>query len=255
MSRRIGNANADNQQTRYKNTSKRNKSSNRPQLKHDRPDRSNQPKLKSQVNLQPKNLAQETYIDSLQDPNTTVVFAVGAAGTGKTMLATVHAIDQLKSNEIKKIIITRPAVSVEEQHGFLPGSLIDKMQPWVLPILDYFYEYYGKKELLGMIEADIVEIAPLSYMRGRTFKHCIIIADEMQNATPNQMKMLLTRIGEGCQIVVTGDMEQHDRGYEDNGLKDFISRYTGQAGITVCKFGKKDIERHPLIDTILGIYD
>ena len=179
----------------------------------------------------------------------------GPPGTGKTMLATVHAIDQLKSNEIKKIIITRPAVSVEEQHGFLPGSLIDKMQPWVLPILDYFYEYYGKKELLGMIEADIVEIAPLSYMRGRTFKHCIIIADEMQNATPNQMKMLLTRIGEGCQIVVTGDMEQHDRGYEDNGLKDFISRYTGQAGITVCKFGKKDIERHPLIDTILGIYD
>lgn len=175
--------------------------------------------LQKNVVLLPKNRAQEKYIDALKNPDISVVVATGPAGTGKTMLATISAVKMLKDETINKIIITRPAISVDEQHGFLPGSLIEKMQPWVLPILDYFYEYYSKKQVLNMIENDLIEIAPLAYMRGRTFRNAFIIADECQNTTVSQMKMLLTRIGTGSRIVVTGDMEQHDRGYEQNGLK------------------------------------
>ena len=125
--------------------------------------------FKSKVELVPKNLNQETYIDRLEDPSTNIVFAIGPAGTGKTMLTTIAGIQQLKAGNVKKIIITRPAISVDEQHGFLPGTLVEKMQPWVLPILDYFYEYFSKQQVLKMIENDVIEIAPLAYMRGRTF--------------------------------------------------------------------------------------
>jgi phosphate starvation-inducible PhoH-like protein len=225
-----------------------------PQSNNSEENGGDQQRSRKKVVLQPKNMAQETYIDHLTNTDQTIVFAIGAAGTGKTYLATVYAIGQLRSGACDKIVITRPAVSVEEQHGFLPGTIIDKMQPWVLPILDYFYEYYGKKEVLSMLEDGVIEIAPLSYMRGRTFKNCIIIADEMQNSTPNQMKMLLTRIGEDCRLIVTGDVEQHDRGYEENGLRDFTRRYDGQRGISVCRFAYKDVERHPLIEVILGLY-
>lgn len=210
--------------------------------------------LQKNVVLLPKNRAQEKYIDALKNPDISVVVATGPAGTGKTMLATLSAVKMLKENSIDKIIITRPAVSVDEQHGFLPGTLIDKMQPWVLPILDYFYEYYSKKQVLTMIENNLIEIAPLAYMRGRTFRNSFIIADECQNTTVSQMKMLLTRIGPGSRIVVTGDMEQHDRGYEENGLKDFLDRVQPTAGIATCNFAKKDVERHPMIETILNFY-
>ena len=210
--------------------------------------------IKSQVHLIPKNLNQESYIERLQDPTCNIVFAVGPAGTGKTLLATMAGIAALKNNEIQKIIITRPAVSVDEQHGFLPGTLVEKMQPWVLPILDYFHEYYTKKQVLTMIENGIVEIVPLAYMRGRTFHHSWIIADEFQNSTPNQMKMLLTRIGQESKIIVTGDIQQHDRGFEINGLKDFIQRFQNQQRIALCHFNNQDIERHPVIDIVLNMY-
>ncbi len=210
--------------------------------------------IKSQVHLIPKNLNQENYIEKLEDPTCNIVFAVGPAGTGKTLLATMAGIAALKNNEIQKIIITRPAVSVDEQHGFLPGTLVEKMQPWVLPILDYFYEYYSKKQVLSMIENDTLEIVPLAYMRGRTFKNAWIIADEFQNSTPNQMKMLLTRIGDNSKIIVTGDMQQHDRGFETNGLKDIIERFKNQDRLAVCSFQNGDVERHPVIDTILKMY-
>jgi len=210
--------------------------------------------IKSHVNLIPKNLNQENYIEKLEDPTCNIVVAVGPAGTGKTLLATMAGIAALKNNEIQKIIITRPAVSVDEQHGFLPGTLVEKMQPWVLPILDYFYEYYSKKQVLSMIENDKLEIVPLAYMRGRTFKNAWIIADEFQNSTPNQMKMLLTRIGDNSKIIVTGDMQQHDRGFETNGLKDIIERFKNQDRLAVCSFQNVDVERHPVIDTILKMY-
>lgn len=209
---------------------------------------------KNKVLLIPKNLNQETYIDHLEDPHVNVVFAVGAAGTGKTMLATYAGIKALKEGAVKKIIITRPAVSVDEQHGFLPGTLVDKMQPWVLPILDYFYEFYSKKQVADMIEAGIIDIVPLAYMRGRTFHNSWIIADEFQNSTPNQMKMLLTRIGMNSKIIVTGDIQQHDRGFEANGLKDVMNRLQNRRGLAMCKFHDSDVERHPIIETILDMY-
>jgi len=210
--------------------------------------------IKQKVVLLPKNLAQEAYIDVLENPNINIVFATGPAGTGKTMLSAVAAIKQLQDGEIEKIIITRPAVSVDEQHGFLPGTLIEKMNPWVLPILDYFYEYYTKKDVIGMLEDGIIDICPLAFMRGRTFKRSFVIADEFQNATVSQMKMLLTRIGTGSKIVVTGDMAQHDRGYEQNGLKDVIHRLNGQRGLSLIQFDNSNVERHPIIETILKMY-
>lgn len=210
--------------------------------------------VRNKVVLIPKNLNQESYIEKLEDLQTSILFAVGPAGTGKTMLATYAAIKAYKEGVIKKIIITRPAVSVDEQHGFLPGTLVEKMQPWVLPILDYFYEFYSKKQVLDMIEQGVLDIVPLAYMRGRTFKHAWIIADEFQNSTPNQMKMLLTRIGEGSRIVVTGDIQQHDRGFETNGLKDVMERISTRKGLALCEFNGTDVERHPIIDTILDMY-
>jgi phosphate starvation-inducible protein PhoH and related proteins len=212
------------------------------------------PSLKNKVVLIPKNLNQELYVERLQDPLTTIVFAVGPAGCGKSMFATFAGIDALKTGVVKKIIITRPAVSVDEQHGFLPGTLVEKMQPWVLPILDYFYEFYSKKQVLSMIEDGTIDIVPLAYMRGRTFKNAWIIADEFQNSTPNQMKMLLTRIGDGSKIVVTGDMQQHDRGFEANGLKDVIQRIAQGRGISLCEFDGRDVERHPIIEAVLDMY-
>lgn len=206
------------------------------------------------VKILPRNINQEKFLDMLNDENNHIVIATGPAGSGKTMLATHWAIQQLNQGLVDKIVITRPAVSVDEQHGFLPGSLVEKMEPWVLPILDYFYEYYTKKEVAKLIEDGILEIAPLAYLRGRTFKNSVVLGDEIQNATINQMKMLLTRIGTNSRIVVTGDITQHDRGFENNGLKDFVNRYDNDQGISLVEFTSQDIERHPVIETILDIY-
>ena len=149
---------------------------------------------RKRVQIYPKNLNQETYLLKLNDPSKMIIFAIGPAGTGKTMLAVQWAIDQLKYGESDKIVITRPAVSVDEQHGFLPGDLQQKMEPWTKPIMDVFAENYSAKEIETMIREGVIETSPLAYMRGRTFKNAVIIADEMQNATPSQMKMLFNEI-------------------------------------------------------------
>jgi phosphate starvation-inducible PhoH-like protein len=212
-------------------------------------------KRENRVKILPKNLAQEDYLALLDNPNKDIVFATGPAGTGKTMMAVLAAIRALKSGEVDKIVVTRPAVSVDEQHGFLPGTLVEKMAPWTRPIFDVFEEYYSPKEIEAMIAENIIEIAPLAYMRGRTFKNAWIIADEMQNATPNQMKMLLTRIGTGSRIIVTGDLAQHDRGYDNNGLKDFIHRITNNSQrIAAVEFTQSDVERHPAVKEVLKLY-
>lgn len=215
------------------------------------------PTKKNQVKIIPRNRAQESYFLKLQDPTKTMIFAVGPAGTGKTLLATQTAIKLLKAKEIEKIIVTRPAVSVDEQHGFLPGTLEKKMEPWTRPIFDVFAEYYFAKEIQNMLLEGIIEVSPLAYMRGRTFKNSFILADEMQNATPNQMKMLLTRIGENSRMVITGDLKQADR-LEDNGLIEFINRLKDSKGnlkhVDIVNFGQKDIERHPAVKEILEIY-
>ena len=213
-------------------------------------------KKKQQVQIIPRNTSQETYLELLKNTKKYIIFAIGPAGTGKTMIGVQMAIKQLKEGVISKIVVTRPAVSVDEDHGFLPGTLNEKMAPWTRPIFDVFEDYYHPKDIQSMLEDGIIEISPLAYMRGRTFKDAYIIADEMQNATPSQMKMLLTRIGEGSRMVVTGDLHQADRPNE-NGLLDFVQlvqAHKGHKMIDVCWFETKDIERHPVVKEILSIY-
>jgi phosphate starvation-inducible PhoH-like protein len=153
--------------------------------------------------------------------------------------------------------MTRPAVGVEdERHGFLPGNLVAKMEPWTRPLLDVLREYYRPQDIAGLIEDGQVEIAPLAFMRGRTFKQSWIIADEMQNATPAQCKMLMTRIGVDSKIIITGDVEQADRSHGDNGLMDLCQRLGegGVKGIAVCQLETRDVQRHAIIGSVLKLY-
>lgn len=213
---------------------------------------------KRPIVLLPRNLNQENYIDLLLNENNTIVFATGPAGTGKTMLAVLAAIKDMRNGVIDKIVITRPAVGVDdEKHGFLPGDINQKMEPWTKPIFDVFEEHYSVKEIAAMLEEKTIEISPLAFMRGRTFKNCWVIADECQNATPNQLKMLLTRIGENSRMVVTGDINQTDRKIHENGLIDFkklFSKFEHSKHIAMCNFGTGDIERHPAVQEVLAIY-
>lgn len=215
-------------------------------------------KLNKRIELIPRNRHQEDYIANLLNPNLSITFATGPAGTGKTMLAVLAAIKALKEGEATKIVVTRPAVGVDgEKHGFLPGDLNQKMEPWTRPIFDVLHEHYTTKDTQMMLEAGILEISPLAFMRGRTFKDSYIIADEMQNATPGQMKMLLTRLGEGSRMVVTGDVMQADRKGEENGLIDFdrlLNDYGDCKYIGWTAFNYKDIERHPAVAEVLKIY-
>jgi phosphate starvation-inducible PhoH-like protein len=213
------------------------------------------PQKKRRVALLPRNKNQETYLQKLQDERKNIVFAIGPAGTGKTLLAVLNGIKLLQEGVIDKIIVTRPAVSVDEDIGFLPGTLNEKMAPWTRPIFDVLGEYYQTKEIAQMLEDGIIEISPLAYMRGRTFKNAYIIADEMQNATQNQMKMLLTRLGENSTMVVTGDLAQADR-LKDNGLIDFVTKIEGRKlqHIDVVRFDQKDIERHKAVAEVLNLY-
>jgi len=226
--------------------------------------------LKSLSNYyKPKSHNQKKYCDYLNDSKIKLLFAIGPAGTGKTMLACNTAIKDLQSGNINKIILTRPVVPVEEDIGFLPGNINKKMDPWTRPIFDIFLEFYSQKDIDSMIHANVIEIAPLGYMRGRTFKNAFIIADEMQNSSPNQMLMLTTRIGEGSKMVITGDLKQSDKGLE-SGLYDFIRKFNlyeqielinnttmsrNSSGIKIVEMNNTDIERSPIIEKILDIYD
>lgn len=209
-----------------------------------------------EVKIKPRGFHQDDLLGYLQAQDINIVFAVGPAGTGKTLISTLAGIQLLKQNKINKFILTRPAVSTDEEHGFLPGTLQEKMAPWVMPIMDVFEEYYSPEQIEFMLKDKKVEIAPLAYMRGRSFKDSYIIADECQLTTPNQMKMLLTRIGEGCKLVITGDLEQADRG-NDNGLRDFLTRIeqTNSDRIKIVRFDNQDIERHPVVTEVLDIYN
>lgn len=214
---------------------------------------------KKQVHLLPKTLNQEIYINLLTDPEKLIIFATGPAGTGKTMLAMLAGIKALKQGHISKIVLTRPAVGVDdEQHGFLPGDLNQKMEPWTRPLFDVLAEYYDRKDITKMLDEQVIEISPLAFMRGRTFKNAWIIADEMQNATPNQMKMLLTRLGESSKMVVTGDIQQTDRTTKDNGLLDFkglVQSYQDCKYVAGVELTGKDIQRHPAVIEVLKIYN
>jgi phosphate starvation-inducible PhoH-like protein len=209
------------------------------------------------IDIVPRTRNQERLVLALQDDSQHIVVTSGPAGTGKTYLAVLAAIKAFRAGEVDRIVLTRPAVAVEnENHGFLPGDLNQKMEPWLKPITDILREYYRPQDIAAMIEDQKIEIAPLSFMRGRSLKKAFIIADEAQNMTPSQMVMLLTRIGEGSKIVVTGDIEQTDRTGTKNGLADILTRLKkgGVKGISLCEFESKDIQRHHMITHVLKLY-
>lgn len=209
---------------------------------------------KKKVQVLPRSLNQEEYLFAIED--NTITFGVGPAGTGKTLLATTMAIKELRNGNIDRIIITRPAITTGEELGHLPGTLYEKMLPFIRPILDIFEEYYSPAQIEKMIEDGVLEISPLAFMRGRTFKNAWVIADEMQNSTPSTLKMCLTRIGENSKMVVTGDLRQHDHGNNINGLKDFIQREAEckTNNIKIIHFENNDIERHQIITDVLSLY-
>jgi phosphate starvation-inducible PhoH-like protein len=215
------------------------------------------PQKQRPIDIVPRTRNQERLVLALQDADQSIVVTAGPAGTGKTYLAMLAAVKAFRAGEVDRIVLTRPAVGVEgEEHGFLPGDLNQKMDPWVRPLTDILREYYKQQDIAAMLEEQTIEIAPLGFMRGRTFKSAYIIADEMQNATPNQCKMLMTRIGENSKIVITGDVEQADRIKGNNGLADLCQKLSegGVKGIAVCNLDSRDIQRHRIIDSVLKLY-
>jgi len=209
------------------------------------------------------NNMQNKYKSLLLNEQIPIVLCTGPAGTGKTMISCNIAIEKLKKKTINKIIITRPTITVEENIGYLPGTLEDKLYPFMIPIYDYFLEYYTKDQINSLISNGRLEVAPLAFMRGRTFENSFIIADEMQNSSKNQFKMLLTRIGLNSKLVITGDLDQNDLGI-NNGLNEFIKLFNikypiiedrKNLGIEHINFDKSCIQRHEIIDKILSMYD
>uniref|UniRef100_A0A6C0LQH6 PhoH-like protein domain-containing protein n=1 Tax=viral metagenome TaxID=1070528 RepID=A0A6C0LQH6_9ZZZZ len=223
----------------------------------------------------PRTDNQALYVKYLTDISTPIVVGVGPAGSGKTLFACNQAVAALRAGFVQKIILTRPIVPVEEDIGFLPGSLINKMDPWTRPIFDILLEFYPQKDIDSMLHNGVLEISPLAYMRGRTFKRAFVIADEMQNSSPNQMLMLTTRIGEQSKLVITGDLVQSDRG-SVNGLADFIGKirayekmypvdlaalkrnrelkHKDPLGIRIVEMENQDIQRSPIVAKLLKIY-
>ena len=226
----------------------------------------------------PRTQNQKTYVNYLQDPNIKIVLGVGPAGSGKTLFACNIAVEELRKGNIQKIILTRPVVPVEEELGFLPGTLIKKMDPWTRPLFDILLDFYSQKDIDSMVHGGTIEISPLAYMRGRTFKRAFIIADEMQNSSPNQMVMLTTRIGEQSKMVITGDLYQSDRG-PNNGLADFLNKIKiydlrqeekdnkdnvkktnktslekDDVGIKFVEMENQDIQRSAIVSKIVNIY-
>lgn len=189
-------------------------------------------------------------------PAPQIVFGIGPAGTGKTLMASSVGAYRLSLGHVKRLIITRPAVSVDEEHGFLPGSLENKMEPWTRPVFDALSRFYTQKQIKDMMVNNVIEICPMAYMRGRTFDDSWIIADEMQNSTPNQMKMVLTRIGKDSKLVVTGDVSQCESGFsgENNGLVDFMQRLRHSDFIKTVTFDESDIHRSEVVKEVLRYY-
>jgi phosphate starvation-inducible protein PhoH len=212
----------------------------------------------------PIGLNQKKYCKVLDNNDNSIIVAYGPAGTGKTMFACLKAITSLKRGEFNKIILTRPVVAVEEELGFLPGNIVKKMDPWTRPIFDIFMEHYSKTEIDNMLYNNIIEISPLAFMRGRTFKNAFIIADEMQNSSPNQMMMLTTRIGTNSRMVITGDLNQSDKS-KNNGLTDLISKLQiyynfnnstdDKSNIKLVELEVSDIERSEVVKKMIDIYN
>ena len=200
-----------------------------------------------------KTVGQKAYVDAIK--KNTVVFGVGPAGTGKTYLAVCMAVSAFKSKQVEKIILTRPAVEAGERLGFLPGDLQTKVDPYLRPLYDALQELLGLETYAKLMERGAIEVAPLAYMRGRTLSNAFIILDEAQNTTKEQMKMFLTRMGEGSKTVVTGDVTQIDLDGKASGLVHATKVLDGVDGIAVCALTAKDVVRHPLVMRIIRAYE
>lgn len=204
--------------------------------------------------LQPRTPNQKKYLRAIMQ--TDVVFGVGPAGTGKTYLAVAAAVDAYERDAVERIILTRPAIEAGERLGFLPGDLVQKVDPYLRPLYDALFDLFGFEKTQRLIEKQIIEIAPLAFMRGRTLNNAFVILDEAQNTTPEQMKMFLTRIGFGTRAVITGDATQVDlpKGVK-SGLKHACDVLQDVRGISIVRFTTEDVVRHPLVGAIVRAYE
>ena len=204
--------------------------------------------------LKAKTIGQRKYVDAIRKND--ITFGIGPAGTGKTYIAVAMAASALKNKEVEKLILTRPAVEAGERLGFLPGDLQEKVDPYLRPLYDALYDILGRDAALRLKEKETIEVVPLAYMRGRTLDNSYIILDEAQNATKEQMKMFLTRMGFGSKLIITGDITQIDlpRG-KRSGLVDAVHILSDVEGIEICRLTDTDVVRHPLVRRIVNAYD
>jgi len=201
-----------------------------------------------------KTVAQARYLELMARHD--LVFSLGPAGTGKTFLAVAHGAGLLLSGEVDRLVITRPAVEAGERLGFLPGDLIEKVDPYMAPIFEALTDILGAEQLKRRRDRGEIEVAPIAFMRGRTLAHAFVIVDEAQNASRLQMKMVLTRLGEGARMTVTGDPSQVDLPRaDDSGLAHAVSILEGVEGVAVMRFAAGDVVRHPLVERIVRAYD
>lgn len=204
-----------------------------------------------------RNPKQQKYIDMLESKQQCIVVSYGAAGSAKTALGVAVGLQKLMNKEVDRIVITRPAVTVDaEQFGWLPGTLNDKFMPFLMPVIDALEYKMDKEKIMNMIHDNLIEIAPLAFCRGRTFSRCWIVCDEAQNTTPSQMLMILTRIGKDSKMVLTGDPAQCDK--QDSGFMHFVNMVKNNSTdfkeIGIVEFTEQDVERHPIIPKILNLY-
>ena len=204
--------------------------------------------------ITPKSVAQKSYIDAIR--NFDIVFGIGPAGTGKTYLAMAMAVAELMKNNVSRMILTRPAVEAGEKLGFLPGDLIEKVNPYLRPLYDALHDMVDFERARRLVERGTIEVAPLAFMRGRTLNDSFVILDEAQNTTTEQMKMFLTRLGYGSKAVITGDVTQIDLpAGKPSGLKEAQAILRGIPGIRFVNFTERDVVRHPLVQEIIGAYE
>jgi phosphate starvation-inducible protein PhoH and related proteins len=204
--------------------------------------------------VSPRSPGQASYIEALASHD--MVFGVGPAGTGKTYLAVAQAVAMLQAGKVDRIVLSRPAVEAGERLGFLPGDMKEKVDPYLRPLYDALYDMMPSEQVVRRLTNGEIEVAPLAFMRGRTLAHCYAILDEAQNTTPVQMKMWLTRMGEGSRMVVTGDLTQVDLpAGTRSGLRDALDTLEGVTGIGVVRLDKRDVVRHPLVARIVDAYD
>lgn len=204
--------------------------------------------------IKPKTMGQQQYLEAIRRSN--ITFGIGPAGTGKTYLAVAMAVFSLRNKEVERIILTRPAVEAGEKLGFLPGDLLEKVNPYLRPLYDALYDIMGTDTFQKYLSKGIIEVAPLAYMRGRTLDDSFIILDEAQNTTPEQMKMFLTRLGFSSKMVVSGDITQIDLPHgQKSGLKNAREVLTGVRGISIVELSDTDVVRHELVGRIIRAYD